>query len=94
MKNRAMKLNKVLRPDSKGRVTLGEYAKGVSAFHIVVDGQDRIILEPYVEIPAREKWLFDNPRALKKVKKGLIDSAAGRTSSRGSFAKNLEETDD
>jgi hypothetical protein len=91
MKNRAMKLNKVLRPDAKGRVTLGAYAKGVSAFHIAVDGQDRIILEPYVEIPAREKWLFDNPRALKKVKKGLLDSAAGRTSSRGSY---LEETDD
>jgi hypothetical protein len=94
MRNRAVTLNKILRPDSKGRVTLGAYAKGVSAFHIIVDDWDRIILEPYVEIPAREKWLFDNPRALKKVKEGLIDSAAGRASRRGSFAKYLDETDD
>ena len=91
MKARAIKSNKMLRPDSKGRVTLGVYAKGISAFHIVVDEKDRIILEPYVEIPAREKWLFDNPNALRKVKKGLMDSAVGRVKSRGSFAKYLDD---
>lgn len=93
MKARAMKSDRVLRPDSKGRVTLGPYARGISAFHVIVDEQDRIILEPYVEIPAHEKWLFDNPIALRKVKKGLMDSAAGRTSSRGSFAKYLDADD-
>ncbi|MCD6045739.1 MAG: hypothetical protein K0R48_902 [Gammaproteobacteria bacterium] len=37
----------------------------------------RIILEPYAEIPVREKWLFDNKTALKKVTKGLEDSRKG-----------------
>jgi hypothetical protein len=45
---------------------------------------DRIILEPMVEIPAREIWLYENKAALKKVKKGLSQKG---TIKRGSFAK-------
>jgi hypothetical protein len=45
---------------------------------------DRIILEPMVEIPAREVWLFENKPALEKVKKGLSQKG---TIKRGSFAK-------
>lgn len=44
----------------------------------------KIILEPYTEIPAQEKWLFKNHEALKKVKRGLEDSAAGRLRDKGS----------
>lgn len=40
-----------------------------------------------MEIPVYEKWLFDNKTALNKVTTGLQDSAAGRTTSRGSFAQ-------
>ena len=76
---------KMLRPDSKGRITLGALAKGVSGFRVFVDEDQRIVLEPYTEIPAREKWLFDNPQALNQVRKGLADSAAGKTKTRGSF---------
>jgi hypothetical protein len=86
----AEKFDKVLRPDSKGRIALGELAKGVSSFHVTTDG-DRIILEPYAEVPAREKWLFDNPEALASLKRGLADSAAGRTKSRGSFAQHAND---
>ena len=45
---------------------------------------DRIILEPIVEIPAREVWLFENKHALEKVKRGLLQKG---TIKRGSFAK-------
>jgi hypothetical protein len=45
---------------------------------------DRIILEPMVEIPAREVWLYENKAALEKVKKGLLQKG---TTKRGSFAK-------
>lgn len=79
-----------VRPDSKGRISLGILAKGVSSYNIIKES-DRIILEPNVEIPAREKWLWENKAALAKVKKGLEDSAAGRTKSRGSFAKFADE---
>ena len=45
---------------------------------------DRIILEPMVEIPAREVWLYENKDALEKVKKGLSQKGEIK---RGSFAK-------
>jgi hypothetical protein len=48
---------------------------------------DRIILEPMVEIPARELWLYENKTALKKVKRGLLQKG---TIKRGSFEKYIE----
>lgn len=87
-------LEKILRPDSKGRVALGKLAKGISSFRISVDEQHRIVLEPYAEVPASEKWLFTNSEALASVKRGLADSAAKRVRTRGSFAKFAETPDE
>ncbi len=80
-----------LRPDAKGRITLGKLAEGVSSFRVMLDDCGRIILEPFAEVPLREKWLFDNPKVLKAVKKGLKESAAGKTHDLGSFAKYLDD---
>ncbi len=88
-----MKCVKMVRPDSKGRITLGRWAEGVSGFLIKKDKDDRIILEPYTEIPAREKWLFDNKAALKKVAQGIKDAASQQVHEKGSFAKYVDEDD-
>jgi hypothetical protein len=82
---------KILRPDAKGRVALGELAKGISSFHVSIDKKQRIILEPFSEIPAREAWLFANKKALASVLKGIEQSAKGQTVSLGSFAKFAED---
>lgn len=82
---------KMIRPDAKGRITLGRLAKGVSGFALIETKDHKIILEPYAEIPAREKWLFDNKTALKKVEQGLKDAAAGRLVKRGSFSKFADD---
>lgn len=76
-----------IRPDTKGRITLGKLAHGVSSFHATTDERGRIILEPFMEIPVSEKWLFDNQPALTAVKNGLSEAAQGRVKSRGSFAR-------
>ena len=76
-----------IRPDSKGRITLGKLARGVSSFQATLDAEGRIILEPYAEIPAREKWLFENQSALTAVREGLEQSKLGKVHTRGSFAK-------
>src|SRR5688572_10678088 len=82
---------KKVRPDAKGRIFLGALiTEGVSSYTVIKD-QGRIILEPNVEIPAKEKWLWNNKTALQKVKKGLEDSAASRIKSRGSFAKFVDD---
>jgi len=80
-------------PDAKGRITLGGLAKGISSFHITTDKEGRIILEPFIEIPACEQWLFKNKVAMKQVQKGLEDSAAGRVSERGDFSQYIDEPD-
>lgn len=74
-----------VKPDSKGRITLGKLAQGVSSFALLVDDEGRVLLEPFAEIPARERWLFENKTARARVLRGLRDAARGRVRSRGSF---------
>jgi hypothetical protein len=80
-----------VRPDSKGRIALGSFAKGVSSFRVEQQPDGKLLLEPYKEIPAREAWLFENPDALVSVKKGLEDAAAGRIKKRGSFSSFVDD---
>lgn len=85
---------KTLRPDSKGRITLGNLAAGASSFKAYRDAQGRIILEPQIEVPAAEAWLWQNPAAMQSVQEGLKDSAEGRIVQRGSFARFILETEE
>ena len=78
---------KMLRPDAKGRITLGRLAEGVSGFAVTQTKDHKIILEPYAEIPACEKWLFNNKDALKQLNQGLKDAAEGHVSKQGSVSK-------
>ena len=81
---------KTLRPDAKGRIALGELAKGVSSFHVSIDKEQRIILEPYTEIPARESWLLNNKKALASVLLGIEQAGKGQVKSLGSFSQFAE----
>jgi hypothetical protein len=76
-----------LRPDSKGRITLGKLSDGVSSYRARRQADGKIVLEPFVEVPADERWLYENKKALERVRRGLADSKAGRVVSKGSFAK-------
>ncbi|MEK7661086.1 MAG: hypothetical protein AAB680_03490 [Pseudomonadota bacterium] len=42
-----------LRPDAKGRITLGKLAEGVSSFRATIGENGTIVLEPFAEIPTR-----------------------------------------
>jgi hypothetical protein len=76
-----------LRPDAKGRITLGKLADGVSSYRARPQADGKIVLEPFVEIPADERWLYENRKALKSVRRGLADSKAGKLVAKGSFKK-------
>ncbi len=82
---------KTVRPDGKGRITLGKLTKEFSGYTLKESVDGKILLEPLVEIPAREAWLFKNKEALASVERGLKQSGKGRTKSLGSFAKHLKE---
>jgi hypothetical protein len=85
------KVTQLLRPDAKGRITLGKLAHGVSSFRARRTDDGNIILEPFAEIPAREKWLFENAAALGAVKAGLAQAREGKTRALGSFAQFADE---
>ena len=78
-----------LRPDSKGRVTLGKLAEGVSSYRAHRQKDGKIILEPFMEIPAEERWIYENPDVLAALKQGIADAKAGRVT-RMSFKKYLK----
>ena len=49
----------IVRPDAEGRIGIGKMAYGISSFKAIVDEESHtIVLEPYTEIPYRERWLF------------------------------------
>lgn len=80
-----------VRLDQKRRISLTRFIPkiGIDSFKITVEDSGRIILEPLAEIPSRELWLYQNHEALASVKRGLKQSAEGKTHSRGSFSKMI-----
>ncbi|MBI5603214.1 MAG: hypothetical protein HY879_07650 [Deltaproteobacteria bacterium] len=73
--------------DSKNRITLTKLLAGTNISSVMAYRDDhKIILEPMVEIPAKEIWLYKNKEALMKVRKGLSQKG---TVKRGSFAKYI-----
>ena len=44
---------RMLRPDSKGRITLGTLAQGISGYAMHKKANGTLILEPFVEIPMK-----------------------------------------
>ncbi len=85
---------KYLKPDSKGRITLGSIAKNISSYEVHFNNDGSILLEPQVEIPAKEAWLFQNKEALNAVKEGLQNAASGKVKKRGSFTEYTEDKDE
>jgi hypothetical protein len=79
---------KMLRPDSKGRIVLGTaLTKGISGFSVHQENNGTITLKPFVEIPADEKWLYDNKSALSKVKIGLEQAKTEKLIDKGNFSQ-------
>lgn len=66
----------ILRPDSKGRINLGDFAQGVSSFRVSKGDNGSLTLNPYLEIPFTEKWIFEDKDLLEKVKQQFIKEAA------------------
>ena len=71
--------------DSKKRVSLTKLlpAGNIRSVRAYTDGP-RIVLEPMMEVPVDEAWLFKNSNFLKKVLTGLSQKGSIK---RGSFAK-------
>ena len=84
-------ISEFAQPDAKKRLSLGAAVSGVTAYNIYRNTLGQLILDPVKAIPASEMWLYENPRALASVKRGLRESAEGKSVYRGSFAKHAKE---
>lgn len=75
--------------DSKNRISLSRVTKKLPSSFYAYESAGKIILEPLIEVPAEEAWLFDpeNKEILEAIKEGLRQKG---TIKRGSFAKYLK----
>jgi hypothetical protein len=60
-------------------------------FGIYVNDVGQVLLSPEVSVPMHELWLYQNPKALRSVLKGLQESREGKLVDLGSFAKYADE---
>ena len=76
--------------DDKGRLTLGkEYAHQQ---FLVRHGRGGVIeMIPAETVPAREAWLFSDPKAISRVMEGLRDAREGRLADRPDLDEALTE---
>jgi hypothetical protein len=68
--------------DAKYRICIGSFLskeerEQLSSFHISRQKDGKIVLDPMVEIPAREHWIYKNPKALASLKRGIEDAKNG-----------------
>lgn len=72
--------------DSRNRITLTRVSKNLSTMYKMYKKGNTIVLEPVVEVPANEAWLFapENKKILARIKKGLNE---GGVIDLGSFKK-------
>lgn len=72
--------------DSKKRITLGNKIMKeiplkhmeVDKFEIFVGEEGNILLKPMAHIHSRELWIYQNPKVLSRIQKGLRDAQEGK----------------
>jgi len=77
--------------DDKQRVTLTrmltkEEREEFGTFRIYREGA-KIILEPIVEVPQKDHWIYKDPKAFASLMKGIKDVEEGHLHDLGSFAQ-------
>lgn len=81
--------------DDKQRICLTrmltkEEREELSSFRMYREGA-KIILEPVVEVPQKDHWIYKNPKAFASLIKGIKDAEEGRLHDLGSFAQYADE---
>ena len=64
--------------DERNRLTLGEIFKGYKRIRLYKNERGEVLLQPVVEVPASELWLFQNKDALESVQRGLKEASEGK----------------
>ncbi len=65
-------LDKIIIPDSKGRITLGPLTDSVRCFSMTITGNRLIILHPFSKIPSSKECLTINKTLIEVIEKNLL----------------------
>lgn len=84
--------------DSKQRVCLTrvlskEEREIFNSFRVFREG-GKIVLEPVIEVPAKDHWIYKDPEALASLMKGIKDIEEGHLNDLGSFAQFATEDEE
>ncbi len=84
--------------DNKHRICLNrvlskEERETFSSFRIYREG-GKIVLEPIMEFPTQDHWIYKNPEALASLMRGIKDAEEGRMHDLGSFAQYATEDEE
>ena len=84
--------------DSKNRIGLGDKIKKFlskkmkcDTFELFVGEEGDVLLRPVAHIPAKEAWIFENPKVLKKITQGLKESRQGQVEKITNLAQFLND---
>lgn len=79
--------------DTRRRINISKLLPKGNNIHAVNAYKEgnKIILEPMAEIPAYESWIYENPKALKAIKKGVKEAKEGKLKDRPSYAEFAED---
>lgn len=79
IKEKLMKIEKnYVKIDSRNRITIPKgLSKGLADLYKIYEERGNIVLEPVIEVPKEEKWLFDpqNKELVEGLKKALKQKA-------------------
>ena len=87
-------VSKKLIPDARGRISLKGLFDNADSFRAEKLDDGSILLTPFVEVPQREAWIYKNPEALSKLKKGLSQIGKEKAKYLGYFTQYINESDD
>lgn len=75
-----------VRSDDRGRLTLGAIAK-TKSYRVLINEAGQILLDPVVNIPERELWIWQNSVARASLEVGIQQANSGELHDLGSFAQ-------
>ncbi|MBH8574785.1 hypothetical protein I8752_17505 [Nostocaceae cyanobacterium CENA369] len=83
-----------VKTDDRGRLTVGAVAK-TKSYRVFINEAGQILLDPVVNIPERELWIWQNSQASSSLERGIQQASSGEVHELGSFAQYADlEIDD
>lgn len=69
--------------DSRGRITISEdwthnAPQKIRSFKVFQNSDGDLLLRPEVSIPAREAWIYKNPKIRASIQKGIQEAKEGK----------------